>query len=427
MITVGLDFGTHQTKVCVEHKEGNELRYEFCKFTDNNGKPQYTIPSLICIDEQGFLSYGYEAVSKLNSSDNRDATNTVVKYFKQAVFTNQDISLTFNEAMILSIWYLAYLLFDLQERYGKDFTTQIGVPADGQTMKQKRELATCLLLSAFRLVELEFNNDKSAFLNTCISDLRKITKIDPFSEDKKSYYGILVFPEAYACLLPLVKNRKIDTGMSLMVDIGGGTTDISFFTIENARPQVYGFYSVDKGLNFLTNASVTKSRVSTNIESASEILPHRIPPFENEIKQKCIKNKKKLDRAFYDYVNLPHSNLNRVLENRPIIYTGGGSVFHRLRSPYLGFKDVIHVSRNNWRSECVENIDEISKLALCPILSTAYGLAVSMTDDNIKCKAFNKIFSECPQKGTNQPKKLNSRFGSALGSFDYADDWDALK
>ncbi len=40
--------------------------------------------------------------------------------------------------------------------------------------------------------------------------------------------------------------------MNLIIDIGGGTTDISFFTIENGQPQVYDFFSVDKGLNFLT-------------------------------------------------------------------------------------------------------------------------------------------------------------------------------
>ena len=43
--------------------------------------------------------------------------------------------------------------------------------------------------------------------------------------------------------------------MSLMIDIGGGTTDISFFTIEDNKPQVYDFYSINKGLNYLTGAN----------------------------------------------------------------------------------------------------------------------------------------------------------------------------
>ena len=41
MITVGLDFGTHQSKVCIEKKEGAELSYEFFRFKDADGKKQW--------------------------------------------------------------------------------------------------------------------------------------------------------------------------------------------------------------------------------------------------------------------------------------------------------------------------------------------------------------------------------------------------
>ena len=47
MITVGLDFGTHQTKVCIEHKEGVELSYTFMKFVDTYHRDFYTLPSLV--------------------------------------------------------------------------------------------------------------------------------------------------------------------------------------------------------------------------------------------------------------------------------------------------------------------------------------------------------------------------------------------
>ena len=59
MITVGLDFGTHQTKVCVERKERAELEYSFIKFPDSRGQSQYTLPSIISIQPDGKLRYGY--------------------------------------------------------------------------------------------------------------------------------------------------------------------------------------------------------------------------------------------------------------------------------------------------------------------------------------------------------------------------------
>ena len=44
-----------------------------------------------------------------------------------------------------------------------------------------------------------------------------------------AFYRINIFPEAYASLIGLTSRGKLSEGMSLNADIGGGTTDISFF------------------------------------------------------------------------------------------------------------------------------------------------------------------------------------------------------
>ena len=59
MITVGLDFRTHQTKICIERKEGVELEYSFVKFNDSKGGLKYTLPTVIGIDEDTRLTYGF--------------------------------------------------------------------------------------------------------------------------------------------------------------------------------------------------------------------------------------------------------------------------------------------------------------------------------------------------------------------------------
>ena len=59
MLTVGLDFGTHQTKVCVESKGGVELSYTFLKFMDRAGQSFFTIPSIIGIGKDKHITYGY--------------------------------------------------------------------------------------------------------------------------------------------------------------------------------------------------------------------------------------------------------------------------------------------------------------------------------------------------------------------------------
>ena len=61
-VKIGLDFGTHQSKICVQRipDEGHgEPNYEFFQFTDLQGNKQYFLPSVIQINEDDNLSYGY--------------------------------------------------------------------------------------------------------------------------------------------------------------------------------------------------------------------------------------------------------------------------------------------------------------------------------------------------------------------------------
>ena len=107
MITVGLDFGTHQTKVCIEDKQGAETHYKFQRFMDLSGKRLYTFPSVIYIDQDKKLHYGFAPKGK---------ECTVIRYFKQAVFHNSDSpNLKLWEAAFYTIWYLAYILFELED------------------------------------------------------------------------------------------------------------------------------------------------------------------------------------------------------------------------------------------------------------------------------------------------------------------------
>jgi hypothetical protein len=332
------------------------------------------------------------------------------------------------DAIFYSIWYIAYILFDLEAEFDQDFSIQMGVPTDGEKLKYQRGLAVRIVLSAYRLVEDVFNNDKEAFLKTPIHILNEKTTFVPYSDAQKDEYNILVFPEAYACLLPLIKQNKIASGMSLMIDIGGGTTDISFFAInKDNKPQVYGFYSVNKGLNYLTDAmNRNRNQISSNVKSASEILKDRKRIYEKEIESLCLRLNNHLAQEFRLQSRLPMHRLTDALKVRPVIYTGGGSTFDILRIAYLGFKDVIHISKKEWRSECVVDMNRIESLGLCPILSTSYGLSISMTDDNIKCEPFRDIFKNIRNvKAETNVKK--SQFGQLYGGFSYADDWDAWK
>ena len=163
-----------------------------------------------------------------------------------------------------------------------------------------------------------FENDKQAFLDKTWGELLDMTKIPAYSIQLKEEYGILVFPEAYACLMPLISSSKVTTGMSLMVDIGGGTTDISFFTIIANKPRVYDFTSVNKGLNYLTFAErrTDDLRIDSNIKLSSEIDSSRRNDFNNSINQVCTHLIQKLQREFRMQTNLDLDRLMDALKIR---------------------------------------------------------------------------------------------------------------
>jgi len=333
-------------------------------------------------------------------------------------------------AMYFSTWYLAYILFDLEEKYGQEFTIQMGAPTDSGHIHQVKVIATRIIASAYKLVEDVFANDKEKFLATPMKELAELTELVPYSQEIKDEYGLLVFPEAYACLKPLISQGKLATGMSLMIDIGGGTTDISFFTIEDNKPQVYDFYSINKGLNYLTGANEgNQTGTEVNVRDASEINTGRRTVYINEVNQVCDNLRTKLQREFKLQTGLNMHRLLDALKNRPLVYCGGGSTFKTLRVSYGGYQDKKQISHKEWNVKSIRDIDEIIDEELCPILSTAYGLAISTENDNIIMKPFRDIFEGVRgyEEEHHHKTSRDTTFGSAYGGFSYADDWDAWK
>ena len=259
-----------------------------------------------------------------------------------------------------------------------------------------------------------------------MKELVDMTEIIAYTKDIKDEYGLLVFPEAYACLKPLINQGKLAKGMSLMIDIGGGTTDISFFTIENKKPQVYDFFSINKGLNFLTGAN-ENNQIGTvvNVLDASEINQGRRNAYINEVNLVCNSLQAKLQHEFKRQTGLENYRLFDALKNRPLVYCGGGSTFKSLRVCYGGYQDRKLISHKEWNAKSVKDMDEIIDNELCPILSTAYGLAISTENDNIVMKPFNDIFENI--RGIKEEHQYKSKFGSVYGGFCYTDDWDAWK
>jgi prepilin-type processing-associated H-X9-DG protein len=62
---VGLDFGTHQTKICIEDTTNVQPIYEFLEFTNSlNNTQSVILPSIVQINKDGRVSYGFVDTTK---------------------------------------------------------------------------------------------------------------------------------------------------------------------------------------------------------------------------------------------------------------------------------------------------------------------------------------------------------------------------
>lgn len=467
-IKVGLDFGTHQTKICVQRipDEGRgEPNYEFFQFTDLKGKKQYFLPSVIQINDDDTLSYGYvdsarmktepdepvrhnipleeefdvaEMADKLykkyataenqpedmyvlsnmlkirlqkvkarNAQKNQEAerqydmelrdfkgSKNVFRYFKQATFIGGE----WNRATLISnrtlcVWYLAYVIFLLEEKYGTNFSINMGIPTDEETYEVKKRLAVEILATSYYLVEDVYNNDFESFLNEKYQDLLAKTENKRYSIELKDEYFINIFPEAYASLTALTSRGKLPTGMSLTADIGGGTTDISFFTIENGLPMIYKFWSIPRGLNYVANRSGFDYSDGDFTEKAHQDVIDKYNRKKHELVYNLVRD---LQKKIQEETSIPVKNLRDALKDRILVYSGGGSTYDFLTKPIDTFTDIHVIDGSIWSEENVKDKTVVSQLSV--LLTTAYGLSVSVSDADVKLKSYSSLFSHLPKK-----------------------------
>lgn len=474
-IRIGLDFGTHQTKICVCRipDEGHGTpEYEFFKFIDQKGEEQYFLPSVVQINKDDTLSYGYvdpeeekeslpyprleviepvgdidieeeaedllekysgrgsydeeglRAISKmLNMKYEIDKKTyeerrtkaqakykedlleynrerNLFRYFKQATFAEYTWESKYG-SKLLCVWYLAYVLFLLEERYPDGFYINMGVPTDDKSFRQMRELGTRILMSAFHLVEDVYENDIEAFLNEKVRDLVIKTDILEFSEDDKDTYLINIFPEAYASLIGLTSRGKLSEGMSINADIGGGTTDISFFIVKDRIPQIYKYWSIPQGLNYIAEMSGFDYSEKDFVKNAHQEIIDKF----NQEKEEVVYN---LSRILIDLLRgsgIHKSSLLKALQDRIVVYNGGGSTYSQLTTAMYRFTDVKIVDAELWSEEFVKEKKKVEKIF--SLLTTAYGLSVAIDDSDVVLLDINNIFAQYYQEKDYERKEID--------------------
>ena len=499
---IGLDFGTHQTKVCiVDYSDKRNRRYLFYRFKDLEGKERLTLPSVVQVNKDGTLSYGYTdernalmvespipanaprkpkepqlekysifpeipkpirpsildekvplrenvvnslsdlmhalkkksetagksfkqrqkeareqfekeqqlyvqkclereakveqnrlAVDKKNDelrqkytndlhryeqlmAEKRKAKPQVYHYFKQTVFSSgmkweHDIS-----AMLVSVWYLTYIFFLLDKTYGtQNLIVSMGTSSGVSSWETNKRKASEIMLTVYDLIERVYDHDMDRFLSATVDELKSVTQLVPFSPEAKEEIALFVFPEAIANLQPLALRKAFAGGLNLLIDIGGGTTDISLFNAPYGDDvHVYDYQSVPFCIN-----SIRSNGTEPHFSAVSRV----VFDFTN-----------KLER-YASSIHVPVKEVKKIANKRNVIFTGGGSADTKLTRPYQGFSDVIRFRERFFNLMPTNNIEDDVKDEI-HVLSTALGLAMAREDDsNIPMHSYIQLFDK---------------------------------
>ncbi len=530
--TVGLDFGTHQTKVCIEDASNPASKiYKFFEFNVLKNKKSVLLPSIVQINKDDTLSYGFvdekkckiilpsykpepvleiieKPVLELPSSPQKtypskpkrlnikgaslkeqfinikqyeesckrwklqckqidedynkeieeweldcwairndynydidEYNNEIIKkeqefklayekwekektpikqifrYFKLAAFSKHHWPYEINPQFI-TIWYLTYVLFQIQNEIGDSFYTQMGVSYSFDTSDAKMQIdnAFKILISVNKLIEEYKSLDK--FLKAKYSELMELTIIDEYNSDDISYYGLNVLPEAFAGLSSITQQKRIERGMHLLTDIGGGTTDIAFFTItENRLPDIHAVMSFPIGLNYIfeeykkKNKNYLISEIQQKFRKSQYGFENYIKKYHSQLEKKTIEMIKNIEQEFNKRKHgWNPKRLYNALEDRPVLYCGGGSIYDSMRIGLHSFSDIKLINKDllNILNIKNRNLDN----SLYTILATSYGLSIQLESD-INMTPIEKVFEHLPKKESDNEKDWHDEYGLA--------------
>ena len=382
---IGLDFGTNQTKVCTYSVQDDF--HEFFMFSNGS----FFIPSRVALLRNNKLEYGDSTSGmaiqeyyyfKIAAAEDKEfyieTYDTVYNGDVNFYYYNKFKSIT---PEFLSIAYLTYIILTVKEYYinknksrsnkgglfGRlssdnlepseecHFTIRLGLPTEWHSEKskfRKWKFENILLLSHH--LQRKYLN-ASHFIDASISDIIEELKLcqasikhdmpDQF-RSRLQQHGLSVYPEAAAGLTFMLKKNQLKSGYYATMDIGAGTTDISFFKVLESGSIVYR--ASESYLVALNDVYREFSNASNSIEELKQAeqkfmdahakdQPNKIElRYKASIRSVHNKLESRLKKLYARRVHA--EGVLRNFKDQPIIVYGGGSFIpHFINGAFLVF------------------------------------------------------------------------------------------
>ena len=272
------------------------------------------------------------------------------RYFKQATFFDRSIwTNDFISPETASIWYLAYIRFLLDKKLGKGYIVRMGVPCSYEDIDKFRQRAYNLWMSAGKLVE--HYHDLAAFEKADYKELLQYGKYEHFTIDPTQPFDVRT--EAQASLFAVISNRRLDTRINFLFDIGGGTTDIAVFHITSDNDlKILEAISVPKGLNYIFEAyqkdhpNKTIEQIQTQFATTVETQKNGgqfadyIETYLEDIDRAAETLSKAIMNTLLTDPWLKRGAILQALANNPSVFSGGGSTSACMRNVTIQLQGV---------------------------------------------------------------------------------------
>jgi hypothetical protein len=261
-VNVGIDFGTSFTKVCFSESQSSHI---FVPFNGSEYKPS--------------IIY-YDFINKIFYYNKPDGANNIeiIEYFKYSMISD---SLPRNENLLketmpcrpeilCSLFFIACLIKETGEYITGYFTKKageinidwsftMGVPIENYDNKNK------FLYDRILNIADKLSKELTKYSATLNSLLDYYTEFQNINLPLFGQSNINTLPELYAASLAFLKDRNIDSGVYILMDVGGGTVDMAILYKESHS--VFSVTSKDiKPLGIeIVSKSISKNNSDINL------------------------------------------------------------------------------------------------------------------------------------------------------------------
>lgn len=370
-------------KECIKIDQNSDKQYrKICAEIDLRHAKEVAVIE----EENKRIRLKYEADYRDWAKENT-TEKCVFRYFKLKALTGvgtwEHLRFTPEE---ITVWYIANLLHKIKDHYGDVDTIQFGVPTGGSSSDKDKAIsinAYSLFIAAKNLSDCF--QSQSEFLSATYLKLKELTgEIKRVTPEVIDQYAFDDFPEAYAGLFSITSQRKLGPGFHVLVDIGGGTTDMALFCINNKTlaPNVNNLHSFTEGLNFILENSNDRKYSLSELQNQfmgglrNKLFGKAIELYTEHLDKEGNVLIKTLKEAFMMQKHHHGRNLGeleKAIDSQNIIYSGGGSIYNELMIPFEYFNKKRRIDKGLLSIPNLINAGHI-KEELYPILSVAYGL-----------------------------------------------------